>query len=166
MLAPVGLSPLWPLVVGLALLLIGRRSSLAPWQSLRVVVEPLLLMLVALPSVSINLLSSNEWMHQVNVSHHSVPGVPFFVLAGILGAAGVRSQLQAVERNRPGLARVAGAGIPSLDLLPVVRREHHVSGLYLPRDGHFSVRGNRVAGRAIGRWLAAEGLVPDAAGGS
>ncbi|MGD8819389.1 MAG: DUF2079 domain-containing protein [Anaerolineae bacterium] len=106
MLAPVGLSPLWPLVVGLALLLIGRRSSLAPWQSLRVVVEPLLLMLVALPSVSINLLSSNEWMHQVNVSHHSVPGVPFFVLAGILGAAGARSQLRTL--NRPGPARVAG----------------------------------------------------------
>jgi hypothetical protein len=73
-----------------------------------VVVEPLLLMLAALPSVSINLLSNNEWMHQVNVSHHSVPGVPFFVLAGILGVAGVQAQLEAAGQNRPRLARVSG----------------------------------------------------------
>jgi hypothetical protein len=108
MLAPVGLSPLWPLLVGLWLLVTRLRSPQAPKQSLMVVVEPLLLMLVALPSVSINLLSSNEWMHQVNVSHHSVPGVPFFVLAGILGAAGVQSQLRTAGLNRPRLARVCG----------------------------------------------------------
>jgi hypothetical protein len=95
-------------LVGLWLLVARLRSPQVPKQSLRVVVEPLLLMLVALPSVSINLLSSNEWMHQVNVSHHSVPGVPFFVLAGILGAAGVQSQLETAGRNRPRLARISG----------------------------------------------------------
>ena len=108
MLAPVGLSPLWPLLVSLWLLVTRLRSPQAQKQSLQVVVEPLLLMLVALPSVSINLLSSNEWMHQVNVSHHSVPGVPFFVLAGILGAAGVQSQLETARLDRPRLARISG----------------------------------------------------------
>lgn len=108
MLAPLGLSPLWPLLVGLWLLVVRLRSPQVPRQSLMAVVEPLLLMLVALPSVSINLLSSNEWMHQVNVSHHSVSGVPFFALAGILGAAGVQSQLKTVELTRPNLARVSG----------------------------------------------------------
>ncbi len=55
--------------------------------------------------------------------------------------------------------RIAAAGIPSLDLLPIVRREPNVPGLYLPNDGHFSVRGNRVAGRAVGRWLVEAKLV-------
>jgi hypothetical protein len=107
MLAPVGLSPLWPLAVGLWLLVARLRNPQIPKQSLMVIVEPLLLMLVALPSVSINLLSSNEWMHQVNVSHHSVPGVPFLVLAGILGAAGVQSQLETAGLNRPDRAWVS-----------------------------------------------------------
>jgi hypothetical protein len=107
MLAPVGLSPLWPLAFGLGLLVARLRSPQAPKQSSLVVVEPLLLMLVALPSVSINLLSSNEWMHQINVSHHSVPGVPFFVLAGILGAAGVQSQLRTMGLSQAGLARAS-----------------------------------------------------------
>jgi hypothetical protein len=49
--------------------------------------------------------------------------------------------------------RVAVAGIPSLDLLPIVRRQPDASGLYLANDGHFSVRGNRVAGQAVGKWL-------------
>ncbi|MCA9752449.1 MAG: hypothetical protein KC591_09675 [Gemmatimonadetes bacterium] len=56
--------------------------------------------------------------------------------------------------------RVAAAGIPSIDLLPEVTSEQRIPGLYLAGDGHFSVRGNRVAGRAIARWLAAEDLLP------
>jgi uncharacterized membrane protein len=120
MLAPVGLSPLWPLFIGLWLLVTSLRSLQVPKQSLMVVVEPLLLMLVALPSVSINLLSSNEWMHQVNVSHHSVPGVPFFVLAGILGAAGVQSQLETAGLIQSRLARVSGFARWSLLLVGIV----------------------------------------------
>jgi hypothetical protein len=120
MLAPVGVSPLWPLLGGLGLLLAGLGGRRAPRGSLMVIVEPLLLMLVALPSVSINLLSSNEWMHQVNVSHHSVPGVPFFVVAGILGAAGFRSQLRALELERPGLGRVPEFARWSLLLVGIV----------------------------------------------
>ena len=49
--------------------------------------------------------------------------------------------------------RVAAAGIPSIDLLPVVTAEQRIPGLYLPNDGHFSERGNRVAGRAVATWL-------------
>jgi lysophospholipase L1-like esterase len=56
-------------------------------------------------------------------------------------------------------ASVAEAGIPSLDLLPIVEQEQRIPGLYLPGDGHLSVRGNRVVGRAVARWLLEEGLV-------
>ncbi len=58
-------------------------------------------------------------------------------------------------------ARVAAAGIPSLDLLGVVVREPGRPGLYLHNDGHFSVRGNRVAGRAVGRWILESGLLAE-----
>lgn len=53
--------------------------------------------------------------------------------------------------------RVAAAGIPSIDLLPVALAEDRTAGLYLPNDGHLSVRGNRVMGRAVGAWLAESG---------
>ncbi len=56
-------------------------------------------------------------------------------------------------------ARIAAAGIPSIDLMPVVRKEPNVAGLYIPRDGHFTVRGNRVAGRAVAQWILDQGLV-------
>ena len=56
--------------------------------------------------------------------------------------------------------RIEAAGIPSVDLLPMVTQEHSPAGLYLPNDGHFSVRGNRVAGRAVARWIREEGLLP------
>jgi hypothetical protein len=56
---------------------------------------------------------------------------------------------------------VAEAGIASLDLLPVVTAEDRVPGLYLVGDGHFSVRGNRVAGRAVGRWIVEDDLLPE-----
>jgi hypothetical protein len=55
--------------------------------------------------------------------------------------------------------RIEAAGIPSLDLLPIVRQERDVEGLYLAGDGHFTVRGNRVAGRAIAKWLIDAGLI-------
>jgi len=55
--------------------------------------------------------------------------------------------------------RIESAGIPSFDLLPIVRAERNISGLYYPGDGHFTVRGNRVAGRAVARWLEESGLL-------
>jgi lysophospholipase L1-like esterase len=57
--------------------------------------------------------------------------------------------------------RIESAGIPSLDLLPIVRAEINISGLYYPGDGHFTARGNRVAGRAIARWIEEAGLLSD-----
>ena len=56
-------------------------------------------------------------------------------------------------------ARIAAAGIPSVDLLPFVSKERQPAGLYLMNDGHFSVRGNRVAGREIARWILENGLL-------
>jgi lysophospholipase L1-like esterase len=56
--------------------------------------------------------------------------------------------------------RIEAAGVPSLDLLPVATSEPRVSGLYLlPADGHLSVRGNRVMGRAVAKWIVDEGLL-------
>lgn len=56
--------------------------------------------------------------------------------------------------------RIEAAGIPSLDLLPVATSEPRVSGLYLlPADGHLSVRGNRVMGRAVAKWISEEKLL-------
>lgn len=49
--------------------------------------------------------------------------------------------------------QVAAAGVASIDLLPVVTAEQRIPGLYLPNDGHFTERGNRVAGRAVATWL-------------
>jgi lysophospholipase L1-like esterase len=56
-------------------------------------------------------------------------------------------------------SRIAAAGIPSIDLMPVVRGEPNVTGLYIKNDGHFTVRGNRVAGRAVAKWILDSGLL-------
>jgi lysophospholipase L1-like esterase len=56
--------------------------------------------------------------------------------------------------------RVEAAGIPGIDLLPVATSEPRVSGLYLlPADGHLSVRGNKVMGRAVAKWISEENLL-------
>jgi hypothetical protein len=55
--------------------------------------------------------------------------------------------------------RVTAAGILSLDLLPTLTAEPAREGLYLPRDGHFSARGHRVAGRSVGSWVVKAGLL-------
>lgn len=62
--------------------------------------------------------------------------------------------------------RIEAAGIPSLDLLPVALDQDRRDGLYLPRDGHLSVRGNAVLGRAVGDWLVESGLLGASRGGS
>jgi lysophospholipase L1-like esterase len=83
-----------------------------------------------------------------------------------LGVVWLPADVYAFSRTPPDVPvqrelqeRIAEAGIPSLDLLPIVRREPNLAGLYIPRDGHFSVRGNRVAGRAIARWILDKGLL-------
>jgi lysophospholipase L1-like esterase len=55
--------------------------------------------------------------------------------------------------------RLAAAGVPSFDLLPVLTAEPDPRGLYLPRDGHFTVRGHQVAGAAVGKWVVETGLL-------
>ncbi len=46
-----------------------------------------LMMACAAPSVAICLLGNNEWMKNLNLSHHPAASLPFFVLATIGGAA-------------------------------------------------------------------------------
>ncbi len=65
-----------------------------------------------------------------------------------------------VPLQRELQARIAAAGIPSIDLMPVVRSEPNVTGLYIRGDGHFTVRGNRVAGRAVAKWILESKLLP------
>jgi lysophospholipase L1-like esterase len=48
--------------------------------------------------------------------------------------------------------QIAGSGIPSLDLLPIVRAQQDRTTFYYENDGHFTVRGNRFAGAAVARW--------------
>ncbi len=62
-------------------------------------------------------------------------------------------------------ARIAAAGIPSFDTLPVLRSEGNRAGLFIPNDGHFTGRGNRVAARAIAKWLEDSGLLDEGAAG-
>jgi hypothetical protein len=69
-----------------------------------------------------------------------------------------------VELRIELIGRVRAAGIPVLDLMAPLRAERDPAGLYLPRDGHFTVRGNRVAGRIIARWLL-EDVLPDSLSG-
>jgi hypothetical protein len=56
--------------------------------------------------------------------------------------------------------RVAAAGIPSLDLLPATAADPDRQGLYRRGDGHFTVRGHRRAGAAVGRWILEAKLLP------
>lgn len=62
--------------------------------------------------------------------------------------------------------RIAEAGIPSFDTLGALRGEMNRAGLYIPNDGHFTGRGNRVAARAIEKWLEESGLLDAAANGN
>ena len=61
---------------------------------------------------------------------------------------------------RPRGGRIASRGIPSIDLLPVVTREPDPAALYIAGDGHFSVLGHRVAGRAVSLWITEQRLLP------
>jgi len=55
----------------------------------------------------------------------------------------------------------AGHGIPTVDLLPVMRAAAQTSDdeLYYRKDSHFTRSGYRAAGEAIGRFLLVQGLV-------
>ena len=71
--------------------------------------------------------------------------------------AGFRPEDIPLQRELQG--RVAAAGILSLDLLPTLTAEPGREGLYISGDGHFTARGHRVAGRAVGDWVVAAHLL-------
>lgn len=88
------------------------------------------------------------------------------VLGARLAVVWLPADVYALSREAPDVPlqrelqrRIEAAGIPSIDLLPVVRAEQNVSGLYIRGDGHFTSRGNKVAGRAVAKWLEESGLL-------
>jgi hypothetical protein len=87
-------------------------------------------------------------------------------LGAAFGVVWMAADVYAFPKNPPDIPlrselreRVASLGIPSLDLLPVFRSERDIPGLFIPGDGHMTVRGNRVAGRAVAAWLRDEELL-------
>ena len=62
--------------------------------------------------------------------------------------------------NRALAATLRGLEIDYLDLLPLIRERSKSESLYLPRDTHWNIPGNRVAAEAIaarvGDWVAAK----------
>lgn len=101
---------------------------------------------------------SHRWIRELDAECRNL-GVRFAVIWLPADVYAGRSRPEDIPLRASLQRQVAEDGIPSLDLLPVVNREQRVQGLYLPGDGHFSPRGHRVAGRAIARFLEAEGMV-------
>lgn len=101
---------------------------------------------------------SFHWIQEMNAecerlgSRFAVVWLPADVYAG-------RSRPEDIDLRFELQQMVADAGIPSIDLLPVVNRQPRVTGLYLAGDGHFSPRGHRVCARALADWIVAERLV-------
>ena len=57
---------------------------------------------------------------------------------------------------------MANRRVPSIYLLPVVSRHEDRATFYLEGDGHFSTRGNEIAGRAVADWIRGRELLPSA----
>jgi lysophospholipase L1-like esterase len=64
-----------------------------------------------------------------------------------------------VAEQRWLMQQVRAAGIPSLDLLPIVRAHRDPRSLYYAGDGHFTAEGNRVAGEAVAEWILDAGFL-------
>ncbi len=86
-------------------------------------------------------------------------------LGARLGIVWIPTYVLTVQTQRPVavragmLRRIEEAGIPSIDLLPVLSRERNRDGLYLRGDGHFSVRGNQTTARILAEWIHEQGLL-------
>jgi hypothetical protein len=73
------------------------------------------------------------------------------VLTEALAEAGLSRQAFDLELPQRRLAEFfQKQGVPCLDLLPAFRGK---PGTYVPRDTHWSVRGNRLAASQIAPWL-------------
>jgi lysophospholipase L1-like esterase len=81
--------------------------------------------------------------------------------AAVRAAGGTLVRDAATERFARALAPL---GLPTLDLLPVLRGEPDPAGLFFQENVHLTPRGHRVVGDALARWLEAEGLVGAGAG--
>lgn len=85
--------------------------------------------------------------------------VPFYdQLSGLSAGPG-----RTIDRPQKRLAEFCRAGrIACLDLLPVLAEAGEQASLYYLKDGHWTVRGQQIAARAIADWVLREGLVPGA----
>jgi lysophospholipase L1-like esterase len=81
--------------------------------------------------------------------------------AAVRAAGGTLVRDAATERFRRALAPL---GLPTLDLLPVLRGEPDPAGLFFQENVHLTPRGHRVVGDALARWLEHEGLIESGAG--
>jgi len=86
-------------------------------------------------------------------------------LGARLGIIWIPTYVLTVQKQKPVavragmMKRIEDAGIPSIDLLPLLARQPNRDGLYLRNDGHFSVRGNQVAARILAEWIQEQGLL-------
>lgn len=64
------------------------------------------------------------------------------------------------QPNRDLAAMLGQTTIPFLDLLPIFQAQPARPPLYLPRDGHWTVAGERVAGEAMAAFLRDQKLIP------
>jgi hypothetical protein len=71
-------------------------------------------------------------------------------------AGGAESEFELERPQRVLREFLDERGVLYLDLLPVLREAERVERTYKPRDTHWNVRGNRVAGEAIADWLMSE----------
>lgn len=77
------------------------------------------------------------------------------------------AELPAVDRSRADRDRpqarmmelIASAGLPGLDLLPLLRDVP--AAVYFPLDGHFNALGHEVTAEALGAWLADQETVAE-----
>jgi len=76
--------------------------------------------------------------------------------AAVRGAGGTLVRDAATERFARALAPL---GLPTIDLLPVLRAQPDPAGLFFRENVHLTPRGHRVVGDALARWLEVEGLV-------
>lgn len=90
------------------------------------------LLLLALPSLAINLLAAFSPMHQVYELIYVAPLVPFVMLASIMGVARVR---QLLARRRQGVAAPVSWALSAVVLLAALYTQQQVG--YLPGGGNY-----------------------------
>ena len=94
-------------------------------------------LLLALPSLAVNLLADFPPMHQVDTLMYAAPIVPFVIAAGIRGTARVlRWSMRRAERKRPGVPPHSATGLLGALILLFLLMAQRDFG-YLPGGGNY-----------------------------